>query len=126
MARVLSVSSREIRQVTTGSLSDQLDPSRPMQTRIQVKTNVHSIASTQSFALISSSPTVAGAQQQLVLECSCSCPSAPRAHARVLVVVLECSCSCSSAVVLVLVLECSFFGVLETANTCTLTVFPSS
>ena len=66
-----------------------------------------SICSTRSLAFLSSSPTVVGAQQQLVLECSFSSSSAPRARARV-------------HLVLVLVLERSFFRVLERTRTCSL------
>ena len=37
MARVLAVQSREIWQVATGSLSDQLEPSRPIRPHVLVK-----------------------------------------------------------------------------------------
>ena len=101
-------------QVTTGRHSEHVEPSRPIQTEVQVYKNVRRVAHVVQNS--ADGTQWLPAHLALMLECSCSCSSAPRAHARVLVAVLSCLCSCSTArrrrVRVVLVLECSLFGVL--------------
>ena len=96
VARALGINGRENWRVTTGGHSERLEPSRPMQTHVQVKKISDGLR--MSFRILQTARTDC-------LPTSCSCSSAPRAHAPVLVLVLSCSWSCSSA--LVLVLECS-------------------
>ena len=94
--------------------SEHEEPSRPIQTEVQVYKNVRRVAHVVQNS--ADGTQWLPAHLALMLECSCSCSSAPRAHARVLVAVLSCLCWCSTArrrrVRVVLVLECSLFGVL--------------
>ena len=111
-------------QVTTGRHSEHVEPSRPMQTHIQVEKmpdELRMLFRTLLTARTDCLPTScscssarvrARVQLLLMLECSRPCSCAARAHARVLELVLECtSCPCSSArgraLVVVVVLECT-------------------
>ena len=82
VARALGLQSHENWQVTTGRHSEHVEPSRPMQTHIEVKKMSDGLR--MSFRTLLTARTDG-------LPASCSCSSAPRAHARALVVVLSCS-----------------------------------
>ena len=88
-------------QITTGRHFEHVEPSRPMQTHIQIKKISDGLRLSFRILLAVSASTDC-------LPTSCSCSSA-HARARVHLVLIECSCSCSSArarVHLVLVLDC--------------------
>ena len=83
VALALGFQSREKWQVTTGRHSEHVEPSRSMQTHIQVKKMSGGFRMSLIILLTASTDC---------LPTSCSCSSVPCARARV----LSCPCSCSS------------------------------